>query len=335
VKSVKATAPVGFPQASTAILITHSGQSLISSQGETYKFNHYRTLETPPITWEAGYSPSIGELTNTAPSAAGGSLLESLLKEQPRYPARHETLLYSRPSAWADLVITKETQFSDLDMEIEELVLEIQIDFFRKKQHQADLEIKAEGLDREPLMPTTIVRNTDNNERGDGRGTFLRSYQAGQIIQLEAQEIYGGYLFERWIDRDGNEVEDPAIEVALPNPPSGSPTVTRYRAVYRYIGEIDPGGGETPYQRGDVNTDGDLNLTDVVNLLNALFIGSVTITCDKAADVTDDTMLDLSDAIRLLNYLFIGGDDLSPPFKACGEDPTPDTLTCESYQACP
>ncbi|MBI4585104.1 MAG: lamin tail domain-containing protein [Planctomycetes bacterium] len=82
--------------------------------------------------------------------------------------------------------------------------------------------------------------------------------------------------------------------------------------------------------RGDVNSDADLNIADPVRLLLALFAG-LPITCREAAEVFDDGQLDLSDVIALLQYLFLRGSPLPPaPFPACGPDPDPPGLGCEA-----
>lgn len=81
-----------------------------------------------------------------------------------------------------------------------------------------------------------------------------------------------------------------------------------------------------PFRRGDVNDDGRVNLSDAVVILQNLFGGAVTLSCDDAADTDDDGDILLTDAIRLLGYLFQNGEAPPPPGVACGEDPTADEL---------
>jgi hypothetical protein len=80
------------------------------------------------------------------------------------------------------------------------------------------------------------------------------------------------------------------------------------------------------FQRGDVNGSGTINITDVVNLLDALFLGGTAPACLDAADTDDNGRLVLTDAVYLLNHLFQGGPAPPAPGKDCGPDPTVDDL---------
>ena len=89
--------------------------------------------------------------------------------------------------------------------------------------------------------------------------------------------------------------------------------------------------GESWFERGDVERDGKLRVTDAVwILLGVLRPDLVGDLCDDAADVDDDGRVGISDAVRLLDHLFLAG----PPFPAPtiarpGSDPTIDGLGCE------
>ena len=80
--------------------------------------------------------------------------------------------------------------------------------------------------------------------------------------------------------------------------------------------------------RGDVNSDGELNLVDPVTTLQFLFV-SGDMPCASAADFNDDGNLDLADAVNLLAYQFTGGMSPAAPFPMAGFDPTPDSLGCD------
>jgi thioredoxin reductase (NADPH) len=84
------------------------------------------------------------------------------------------------------------------------------------------------------------------------------------------------------------------------------------------------GGG---FRRGDSDTNGAVNITDAVRILNVLFLGIGSITCDDAADSDDNGSVNITDAVRILNVLFLGiGVIPSPGSDTCGADPSDDAL---------
>ena len=88
------------------------------------------------------------------------------------------------------------------------------------------------------------------------------------------------------------------------------------------------------FLRGDCNADGKVNVSDASCTLNWLFAGNAALSCVKAADANDTGTADITDAVYLLNFLFSGGPGPAAPFSECGEDPTPDELTCDSFAPC-
>lgn len=95
------------------------------------------------------------------------------------------------------------------------------------------------------------------------------------------------------------------------------------------------------FHRGDANSDGRLNVTDVVFILRLLFSGAAEGGCREAMDSDNDGGIDITDAIVLLDYLFLGGPapaDPGPPGTECGPDPDPagsaGDLGCEDYRGC-
>jgi hypothetical protein len=63
-------------------------------------------------------------------------------------------------------------------------------------------------------------------------------------------------------------------------------------------------------RRGDANTDGAIDVADVMYLINYLFIGGSGPCPMEAGDANCDGFIDVADVMYLTNYLFIGG---SPP----------------------
>lgn len=90
------------------------------------------------------------------------------------------------------------------------------------------------------------------------------------------------------------------------------------------------------FLRSDSNCDGKADISDSINTLAVLFLGTGTVCCEDAADSNDDGSVDITDAIIGLNYLFGGGVPPHAPFPDCGTDPdTTDAFACESPGACP
>jgi hypothetical protein len=61
------------------------------------------------------------------------------------------------------------------------------------------------------------------------------------------------------------------------------------------------------FLRGDANGDRAINISDVVYLINYLFVGGSVPQPWQAGDVNCDGMINASDVVYLINYLFIGG----------------------------
>ena len=66
-------------------------------------------------------------------------------------------------------------------------------------------------------------------------------------------------------------------------------------------------GPRQEFPRGDVNSDGRIDLSDVVTTLRYLFSGGAPPSCFDAADADHDYDTDISDAIYIIDYLFHNG----------------------------
>jgi hypothetical protein len=64
---------------------------------------------------------------------------------------------------------------------------------------------------------------------------------------------------------------------------------------------------ESAFIRGDATRDGVIDISDVVYLLNYLFVGGPAPVPLAAGDANSDGIVDASDIVYLLNYLFVGG----------------------------
>lgn len=83
------------------------------------------------------------------------------------------------------------------------------------------------------------------------------------------------------------------------------------------------------FLRGDTNSDGAVDMSDAIAILNYLFKGERLSQCSDAWDINDDGNINLSDPIYLLHWLFSDGPIISQPFPSSAPDPTPDALLCQ------
>ena len=88
----------------------------------------------------------------------------------------------------------------------------------------------------------------------------------------------------------------------------------------------------TPFRRGDSNGDNHMNLADALATLNFVFLNG-NLGCLDAADVNDDGELDVSDPLLLLFALYEPGLHQIPGGTDCARDPG-EELGCEAYAAC-
>jgi hypothetical protein len=89
------------------------------------------------------------------------------------------------------------------------------------------------------------------------------------------------------------------------------------------------------FRRGDVDGSGLVDITDAINNLSFQFIGAFQPPCMDALDFDDSGTIEITDPIGNLSRQFAGGPPAPPPGSAtCGEDPTPDPLSCDAYPSC-
>ena len=76
--------------------------------------------------------------------------------------------------------------------------------------------------------------------------------------------------------------------------------------------------GVGPFQRGDCNGDGSVDITDGVNLLSFTFGGAAAPPCVAACDFNRDGALNITTAVYIFNFLFAGGGAIPDPTGGCG-----------------
>ncbi len=189
------------------------------------------------------------------------------------------------------------------------------------------------SADRHSEVPggLTLTREADDDSVGfvyhrtcDFACAAAMSPRSCQPLAVLVFEVVGEFL-------DTDVVLLPEYAIA-PTPPAE--TVLIDASWERVIPDLVDGRvTSAPFVRGDVDQNGDHDLSDAVTILRYLFGGdegaaAEAITCPDVADVDDDAQVNVSDAVSLLLYLFLGGDPPPPPFDEPGLDPTADELDC-------
>ena len=86
--------------------------------------------------------------------------------------------------------------------------------------------------------------------------------------------------------------------------------------------------------RGDANSDGLVNITDVLFSIQHLDHPECSAFCLLAADSNSDGNYGIPDIIYTLNYLFMGSSAPPCPFPECGEDNNHYGLSCHNPSLC-
>jgi hypothetical protein len=222
--------------------IEHAGVSHLKKDGKIHLFRHYNQDTENPFVWGGRYDAIDNQLDPIRPSDASDSLLRSLLSG----PAVVDMLLYSRPSAWADLEFSRTyVNSGGGPLQLKSVRMEMVYDYSPRSSGSGlrDLELLvqtlSEGPSGEPVIedssfkPYIQLGATDVNGRSDARGAFIRVFQSGGLIEMMAPETYGQWQFDRWTDRFGGDLPGgPFTQTILPLTLSNDTVlVARYRPI--------------------------------------------------------------------------------------------------------
>jgi hypothetical protein len=191
----------------------HAGISRLRRGTQVYKFVHPSRDGVNPLQWSTRYTPDADVIDVHSPSAASESLLKSLLKDV----GASDLLLYSRPSLWSVIRISKTGYPSKgASIHLKRCALEITYDYVRSDtRDHVDIEVRIEdtlqrsggsmGADS-TLKPALLFDEPDANQRRDARGSCLRIYKKllGRYVTITAQSNYGEWAFVAWTDLEGN-----------------------------------------------------------------------------------------------------------------------------------
>lgn len=177
--------------------LTHSGISTFRKDGDLYWFDHRSRNTTSPHTWGMRYDAVSNRITTIQPSAASTSLLRSIVNTD-------DIMLFSRPSAWSDIALTKKVHSSGgADVVIDSLVIKLQYDFTRRPDNIRNIDITAS----DDLLPYIACSKEDITGRSNGYGHLYRSYtKSSQTVTFTAVDKYESFYFKNWTDRAGNIV---------------------------------------------------------------------------------------------------------------------------------
>lgn len=180
--------------------MTHQGISRFRKDGQIYWFDHMSRSTTNPHTWGLRYDAVSNITTNIQPSFASASLLYSILNSSTNM------MLFSRPSAWGDITLSKKVHSSGgADIVIDSLVLRLQYDFTHRPTNIRNIDITT----NEGLLPYIACSEADRNGRSNGNGNLNRSYNASnQTVTFSAIEKYGNWYFVNWTNRADVEVSN-------------------------------------------------------------------------------------------------------------------------------
>ncbi len=92
--------------------------------------------------------------------------------------------------------------------------------------------------------------------------------------------------------------------------------------------EIRRGALFGQFVRGDINTDGKVDIADAVWALSDLMRGGPPTSCPAAADVNDDGAYDIADPVYLLQHRFLHGPTIPAPYPNCGASVDESELPC-------
>lgn len=225
------------------LVIRHSGVSILQKDGASYQFRHNNQRTRSLIEWKTRYQFSNQALTPSRPSAASSSLIASLV------PEANNLLVYSRPAAIADLILSLDASATPgAAVNLLSATLELTYDFTRKSQFFRTLEISAAGDGFEAQIEVDTI---DRNDRSTGRGAFERAYNVGDSVTIEAPDTVGDMRFVRWT---GSSLPDPTSPVQSITLSDNVALKAVYEPATRYVLTVLGGSGDGTYFPGEIVT---------------------------------------------------------------------------------
>jgi dockerin type I repeat protein len=130
----------------------------------------------------------------------------------------------------------------------------------------------------------------------------------------------------------GSFVLEQPVPVELGCPPNGGSDLTFNCKYSPWDPPPEPAPPGVDFLRGDFNADGRLSISDSLALRRYIFHGGQPFSCEESGDVDASGELDVTDVVRGLNALFLGGPSPAAPFPDVGPGSATDPLGCEAYE---
>jgi ankyrin repeat protein len=146
------------------------------------------------------------------------------------------------------------------------------------------------GFNTIPGADYDITTDWDHDGDNDDIVTIPDRLVGDYLIEVVAESGDTG-VYDLGIRIDGSNIMNLATDHPSPSP--GEPDTFSYNVPW--------------YVRGDANGDWVVSVTDVVYLINHLFIGGPGPEVWQAGDANCDETINVSDVVYLINYLFISG----------------------------
>jgi hypothetical protein len=194
------------------LTMEHSGISNLKKDGKVFQFRHYNNQTRNPITWKSQYEPVQKTISPTPPIAGTDSLIMSLVNGLDA----SQQLLYSRPSAWADISIRREGKNGEVEFGLGDdnppiLItgITLRVTFDRETQG-SNPNVKQAGIfarsdTGKNLSPRFEISEKDRNDRQNGAGKILRIFDTStDMVDITTESVYGPYTFAKWMN-NGNE----------------------------------------------------------------------------------------------------------------------------------
>ncbi len=211
VKYVKAHAIGSASRSRLGLEMKHNGMSLFRKDGRVHWYDHMSRNSTNPHFWRT--TINFNDVTEEnypethQNSVAISSLLKSILNNNDE-----AVMLFSRPSAWSDITLSKQVQTNGDDIVIDSLVLELVYNYTLRADNIRNIVVTANN----GLKPYFACSTEDITGKSSGNGPLYRSYRASsQSVSFTATEKYETYYFINWTDQAGRVVSiEPELTIS-------------------------------------------------------------------------------------------------------------------------